>query len=571
MKTPLVGQPYQGRSPIASAQKRINLYTESNADSALSPFPFTEYPTPGTLLFSSAIVPSGSNGTIRGIYRTSIDTAYVVVGSTVYTMATNGALVFVGNIADRPNQVYLADNGQAVVLVDGTTTGYAIDIVTNDFSPIVDPSFLGADFVLYLDTFFIFNRPGTNQFYISLTSVSYAELTGTSIGTGSISAAGSSYTNGSYTQVPLTGGSGTGAVADIQVSGATVTGVTIDDPGIGYLVGDILSANASDIGGSGSGFTYTIDTVAPAFDPLDIAAKSGSADPIIAILTVYQNLWLIGSLTTEIWVGTGAADFFFQQVQGVYIEHGCLAQYSVANQDVLCFWLMQDRQGKGVVMQGIGLGVTEISTPFLVAQIQSYQVNNDAIGFCFQQADHAFYVLIFPTANKGWLYDLKTKQWSEWNWLDAFGGLNRPRANCAMLWQGLNVVGDFQNGQILELDFDTFTDTGGPIARFRTFAHMIDDGDRVVYKQFIASMQVGTANPPEPDIDFPVSLRFSDDGGITYGNALEQSLGQGGQFETQPSWWRLGKARDRLFELSWSAPFKTALNGAWVEAVKSRT
>ena len=84
-------------------------------------------------------------------------------------------------------------------------------------------------------------------------------------------------------------------------------------------------------------------------------------------------------------------------------------------------------------------------------------------------------------------------------------------------------------------------------------------------------MQVGTADPPDSNVDFPVSLRFSDDGGITYGQAVVQSLGSGGDFLTQASWNRLGMARDRVFELSWSAPFKTALNGAFVDAVKLRS
>jgi hypothetical protein len=148
MKTPLVGNPYQGRSPIASAQKSINLYAESNQESPASPFPFTEYPTPGTLLYSAAIVPVSGNGTIRGIYRTSINTAYIVVGPAVYSMALNGALTLVGNIQDNPNQVYFADNGLVVVLVDGTITGYAIDINSNAFGVIIDPSFYGADFVV---------------------------------------------------------------------------------------------------------------------------------------------------------------------------------------------------------------------------------------------------------------------------------------------------------------------------------------------------------------------------------------------------------------------------------------
>lgn len=72
---------------------------------------------------------------------------------------------------------------------------------------------------------------------------------------------GSSYTNGTYTTVPLTGGSGTGAEATIVVSGNAVTSVTITTAGNGYAVGDQLSAAASSIGGTGSGFTVDVATV----------------------------------------------------------------------------------------------------------------------------------------------------------------------------------------------------------------------------------------------------------------------------------------------------------------------
>lgn len=486
MKIPL-NHPYQGRSYIASAGIAINLYNEKNGD-PLAPFPSTDYPTPGSVLFASAIVPGGGNGAVRCTYRTSIGTAYVIVGPTVYFLTSNGVMTFVGAIADRPNQVYMADNGLVAVIVDGTTSGYAIDLTLNTFGPIIDPSFYGADFVAYLDTFFVFNRPGTDQFYISLSLVDFALLT-----------AGTS------------------------------------------------------------------------FDPLDIAAKSGSADPIVAILVIHQYLWLVGALTTEIWIGSGAADFFFQQVQGAYIDHGCIAPYSASNQDILAFWLMEDRQGSGIIVQGKGFEVSEISTPYIVNQLKSYSTISDAIGFCFQIAEHAFYAIIFPTANKAWLYDLTTSRWCEWNYTDNNGNFNRPRSNCCMFAFGFNLVGDWQNGQILQLNKDVYTDNGQPITRVRTFNHMLEDGDRLIYKNFTAAMEVGTADPADPDVDFPISLRFSDDGGKTYGQALEQSLGHGGEYLTQASWNRLGMARDRVFELSWSAPFKTALNGAFVDAVKLRS
>lgn len=69
---------------------------------------------------------------------------------------------------------------------------------------------------------------------------------------------GNSYTNGTYGGVPLTGGSGTNATANITVSGGIVTQVTVLNPGIQYVVGDVLSAAAANLGGSGSGFSVPV-------------------------------------------------------------------------------------------------------------------------------------------------------------------------------------------------------------------------------------------------------------------------------------------------------------------------
>ena len=80
---------------------------------------------------------------------------------------------------------------------------------------------------------------------------------------------GSAYTNGTYTVVALTGGSGSGAKATIVVSGAAVTSVTITTAGNGYIVGDTLSALAASIGGTGSGFSVKAATVGSSFAASD--------------------------------------------------------------------------------------------------------------------------------------------------------------------------------------------------------------------------------------------------------------------------------------------------------------
>lgn len=72
---------------------------------------------------------------------------------------------------------------------------------------------------------------------------------------------GSLYANGVYQNVALTGGSGSGAYADIVVSGGSVTSVTLKFGGNFYVVGDSLSASSSTIGSSGTGFTISVSAV----------------------------------------------------------------------------------------------------------------------------------------------------------------------------------------------------------------------------------------------------------------------------------------------------------------------
>ena len=64
-----------------------------------------------------------------------------------------------------------------------------------------------------------------------------------------------------YHRVPLTGGSGTGATADITVTGGVVVGVRAVDVGSNYVTGDVLSASNANLGGSGIGFSVTLSSV----------------------------------------------------------------------------------------------------------------------------------------------------------------------------------------------------------------------------------------------------------------------------------------------------------------------
>jgi len=394
--------------------------------------------------------------------------------------------------------------------------------------------------------------------------------------TGSITNAGSAYTDGTYTNVSLTGGAGTGAQATVIVSGGEVTTVTIMAKGNSYAATNVLSASAASIGGTGSGFQYTVSAVASgfsyrvdqvhgaAFDPLDIAGKTGSADNIVTLAAIHGELWLIGELTSEIWANTGAADFTFGRIQGAFVDHGCAAPYSLAKQDVFLFWLTQDREGNAVIVKSAGYGVQRISTHAIEQDIQTYAIIEDAIGYCHQNEGHAFYVLTFPSANKTWVYELSTGQWHERGSVDSNGVIIRHRANAFAFAYGKGHVGDFQNGALYVYDQNFYLDGDQPIPRIRTFPHVVGNGNRIEFTVFTADIEVGqTGGIPAADPPM-ISLRWSNDRGATFGNPVMQPMGATGQYLVSPQWRRLGMARDRVFELSWSAPVKTSLNGAWI-------
>ncbi len=75
---------------------------------------------------------------------------------------------------------------------------------------------------------------------------------------------GTGYTNGTYENVPLTGGSGSGAKATVVVASTVVSTVTVTSPGKDYVVADSLSFDASTVGGTGSGASVPVATIGSA-------------------------------------------------------------------------------------------------------------------------------------------------------------------------------------------------------------------------------------------------------------------------------------------------------------------
>ena len=302
-------------------------------------------------------------------------------------------------------------------------------------------------------------------------------------------------------------------------------------------------------------------------DPLDFVSAEGAPDDVTGIIVDHREVWVLGTNSVEVWYNAGTADFPLQRIQGAFNEIGCISPYSLAKLDNGVFWLGSDARGKGIVYRANGYTGTRISTHAVEWQIQQYNDISDAVAYTYQQDGHAFYVLIFPSANTTWVYDVATQAWHERAGF-ANGQFTRHRSNCQMAFNNEIVVGDFQTGNIYAFDLEDYSDNGQIQKWYRTW-RALPTGQNNFKRTAQHSLQLncesgvglnlGQGSNPQ------VMLRWSDDGGHTWSNEHWAPIGQIGAYGRRTFWRRLGmtlKLRDRVYELSGTDPVKIAIMGA---------
>jgi hypothetical protein len=156
-----IGHAYGSSSLIAGAQRSVNLYREPNAEGA--PVKATLYPRPG-------LTPLGAGaptvGYARCLYTATNGDLYAVVNQTLYYIDPNWIWHSVSSFLNlRTTPVSIADNGLNAIAVDGTTNGLNINLAARTAAAIVDPNFLGANRITFLNFFLLLNELSSPNFY----------------------------------------------------------------------------------------------------------------------------------------------------------------------------------------------------------------------------------------------------------------------------------------------------------------------------------------------------------------------------------------------------------------------
>ncbi|MDR3464145.1 MAG: hypothetical protein P4L76_17720 [Beijerinckiaceae bacterium] len=586
---PLNGGAYQARDAIANWQVCENLFPEVNPQEADAEAAVTHYPREGLRPLSAP--PAVGLG--RGVFTASNGQLYAVAGTNVYYIDTAWAWHLIGQIAPANTPTSLADNGTNAVLVDGSPNGYQISLadVAGTKGVIVS---LGAI------------TPGAGGANATYAAVA---LTG---GSGAGATANITVAGGVVTEVDIVSG------GDAYLAGDVLSAVSAT---IGNVVGfsipvvsvtaftQIVDPTGSFLGSRRADFSDTFLAFATpgtnewivslsnqvVFNALVNAAKDSTPDPIQTLSFNLRQMWLLGTQRSEIWFLAGSTPFPYQEWPNVFIPYGCVAAYSLVRAGASLFWLSRNPEGEAIAVKTVGEQIEPISTRALEYEWGNYARIDDVIGGTYQRGGHTFVIFHFPTADRTWAYDLTTKQWHRRTWLDAQGVSHREKAAYYAKvgadggYAPTNVAQDWQTGQIYSLDPKFYTDNGQPIVCRRSFPHIMQNMKEITHVAFVADFSTGNisgvgekpiAESPwsagfstgfGPIINSPAPalfMRYSNDGGNKWSSYRRRGRVSSGNYRSMMRWRGLGMARDRVYEVLWSYPGESALQGAYVDPIE---
>lgn len=301
------------------------------------------------------------------------------------------------------------------------------------------------------------------------------------------------------------------------------------------------------------------------WNALDFATAESSPDSLVRVINVSGQLWLEGTVSTEIWSNTGAASFPFTRISGAKIETGTIAPFASLSLDNSLFWINRDQNGFGIVYKAQGTRPQRISTEPIELRIQAAPEPATLRSYARQIAGHLVYTITGGSMETTLNFDVSTQQWFETAYLNDDGDYELHLIADSFLAFNKHLGLDRRNGNIYEISANYFSDNGDEIASDRIFTHLFDENQRFQIKNFTAGFETGVGEQTGDGYDPQAVLYISREGGRkgTFGNGMMKPIGRAGKFYTRVTWQRLGQARQVTFRLRITDPVKRAISGSW--------
>jgi hypothetical protein len=298
-----------------------------------------------------------------------------------------------------------------------------------------------------------------------------------------------------------------------------------------------------------------------AWDALDFASAESSPDQLIAVVADHGELMLFGTITTEFWSNTGAADFPYARIQGAASEWGLAARWSLAKYDNSVVGLLKNRMGQVMVAKMAGYVPQKISNVDMDNIINGYTSVSDAESFSYMLGGHPMYQINFPSEGYSWMYDGATGEWTS---MKSYG-ITRHNAEMGLDYLNQTLVSDYSSGNIYRLNPDVYTDNGSSIERELISENTsAADLERIVVDRVRVDVESGVGIATGQGSDPQIMLQVSRDNGHTWGAEMWQSMGKIGEYGRRVEWWRLGQSPTFNFKLRITDPVKVVITNAMI-------
>jgi len=612
-----VGAAYEAPSIYQDAQECINFYPEIDPTKAQGERGIIAlYPTPG--LQTVAIMPNQEE--VRGIRTLSGGEQVVVVcGDFVYVMESDYTPKMIGQMNSNSGLVGIVDNGVNVYIVDGTyrytwfisnpssaiftgsisTTTLTVDsmlsgtiavgqaifgegIAQNTVITALGTGTGGAGTYTVSDS----QTVATTQINsVAAPAIFTGDITGTTLDVTAVSSGtlqigqtleGANVTDGTIITAfgTGTGGTGTYTVSPSQTA-ASATIYALNWTVLPNTDGAFEGGGTVDITDNyfiynkpGSQLWAASDLLSPITDPLSFASKDGSPDDLVALIVDRREVYLLGEMSSEVWIDSGAVPFPFTRIPGTSTQQGIAAQWSCARMGNSFAYVSKNNRGEAMIVRMNGYFPERISTHAVETTLVNQNVS-DALAWTYQLEGHEVYVVTFPSIGENgltWAFDNTTGLWHKWLYRNNQNQFERHRGNCCAFFNQQVLVGDYENGKIYQVAREFYTDDGQPIRRIRRAPHITSDLQRQYFHELQIQFQPGVGLSSGQGQDPQAMLRWSNDGGSTWSNEYWTSIGKQGKYQNRAIWRRLGWSRDKVFEVSVSDPVKAVIISANLKA-----
>ena len=289
----------------------------------------------------------------------------------------------------------------------------------------------------------------------------------------------------------------------------------------------------------------------------NVSSADTHPDNMLAVFSHNQQVFACGAESIEPWYNSGVGNPPYSIVNNAVKEIGIGAVYSIGQNKAFTYFLGSDLMPYRLS----GLTLTAIGNPAIGQAIANYPDTSDAYGMCFTFDNQEFYLLSFPGGNATWLFNENAKLWT--SLANGTGGDQHLISDHAFVY-GKHLVSDRTNGNIYELDFNTYQDNSEVIQRRRdTFS--IDggtfgrEGARVFMDKLKLRIDPGVSLVTA---ESSIIMQYSDDNGRSWSSERWAPIGDQGEYGYIVEWLGLGMFYNRMFRFTMSDAIRWTLLSA---------